>query len=327
MASETPESVFETTDAAEPETDREKYGRLLDLWVVSPLRIMWTDWRTRLGGLIIFLYLLMGTVGVMVIDRPQRNEAAPYLPPFHSLEFPLGTNATGTDLFGLIVHATPAMWKLIIAGAVLAGILGTVVGTVAGYRGGRTDTVLMTLSDIFLTIPGLPLVIVLSIVFTPKDPFVVGIILSINNWPGLARTLRSQVLSLRNQSYVEASSVMGFGTSGIVSYDILPNVMPYILISFMNTSRQVIYNSVALYFLGILPFTLLNWGVIINLAHEQGALASSTMWHWLLLPIITIVVLSLGTVLLAQSTDRIFNPRVRAKHDKETETTTAELGG
>jgi len=327
MASETPESVFETTDAAEPETDREKYGRLLDLWVVSPLRIMWTDWRTRLGGLIIFLYLLMGTVGVMVIDRPQRNEAAPYLPPFHSLEFPLGTNATGTDLFGLIVHATPAMWKLIIAGAVLAGILGTVIGTVAGYRGGRTDTVLMTLSDIFLTIPGLPLVIVLSIVFTPKDPFVVGIILSINNWPGLARTLRSQVLSLRNQSYVEASSVMGFGTSGIVSYDILPNVMPYILINFVGAATGVIYESVALYFLGILPWTSRNWGVILNQAQKAGAMMSFRSVHWLFTPLAAITLLAFGFVLFSQGMDRVFNPRIRARHSSTTAAETADTEG
>lgn len=321
MASEDPtesETLFEATGSTATETTEEKYRRLFDVWVVSSFRIMWEDWRTRIGGTIILLYLLMGTVGVIVVDAPVKNEGAPYLPPFHSLDFLFGTNATGTDLFALIVHATLPMWKLILAGAVFAGFLGTFVGTVAGYRGGKTDTIMMMISDIFLTVPGLPLIIVLSIAFRPEDPFVIGIILSINNWPGLARTLRSQVLSLRNESYVEASKVMGIGTGGIVSYDILPNVMPYILINFVGAATGVIYESVALYFLGVLPWTSRNWGIILNQAQKAGAMMSFRSVHWLFAPLLAITFLAFGFVLLAQGMDRIFNPRIRARHASST---------
>jgi peptide/nickel transport system permease protein len=306
---------------------RQRAVRGIRRHVITPLRIILADPRGALGMLIVGTYTFMATLGPAVVRAPGANQADQLLKPFENMTYPLGTDALGQDLLALLIYATPSMFQMILAGGLFATGMAVVVGTFAGYTGGRWDEVLMTFNDVAMTIPGLPLIIVLAGVFEPESPYVIGFLLTINAWAGLARAIRSQVLPLRDAEYVEASRSMGLSTRRIIVDDILPNVMPYILISFMNTSRQVIYNSVALYFLGILPFTLLNWGVIINLAHEQGALASSTMWHWLLLPIITIVVLSLGTVLLAQSTDRIFNPRVRAKHDKETETTTAELGG
>ncbi|MFB9809406.1 ABC transporter permease subunit [Haladaptatus pallidirubidus] len=118
----------------------------------------------------------------------------------------------------------------------------------------------MTITDVLMTIPGLPLVIVLAVLLEPRNPWVVGVVLTVNAWSGLARAIRSQVLTIRSESYVEASRLMGVSTPNILMKDVIPPIMPYIMVNFVNSARTVIFSSVGLYFLGILPFTNQNWG-------------------------------------------------------------------
>ncbi|MFH5801433.1 ABC transporter permease [Haladaptatus sp. CMAA 1911] len=308
------ENPFETVAEVNEVSRNERYKSLLNDWVLTPLRIAWSDRRTRIGGLIVFTYVLMGTVGVVVLKPPETGYPI-LVPPFTDPYYILGTNGLGQPILRSIVYATPAMLKMITAGAVFSTILATGVGVVSGYKGGRTDRILTTITDVMLTIPGLPLIIVVSAIFQPKSPLVIGVLLTINSWAGLARSIRSQVLTIRNQSYVEASRKMGMSTPMILRRDILPNIMPFIMINFVGAARYVIFASVGLYFLGILPFTTLNWGVMMNLAYEgTGALYSLSSAHTIILPMVAIVILSYGLTLIAQGSDRLFNPRVRARH-------------
>jgi peptide/nickel transport system permease protein len=95
--------------------------------------------------------------------------------------------------------------------------------------------------------------------------------------------------------------------------------MPYISINFANSSRRIIFESVALYFLGVLPFTTQNWGVMMNSAYNQSNLTNLQQLHWLLLPMLEIAFLSLGLILFAQGLDRVFNVRLRARHEAKAE--------
>jgi peptide/nickel transport system permease protein len=175
----------------------------------------------------------------------------------------------------------------------------------------------MFITDTMLTIPGVPLIIVISAVITPRESWAIGLILAIDNWPGLTRAVRSQILPLRDQEYVEASRIMGISTSGIVLVDIVPNLMPYVLINFAGAARGIIFESVGLYFLGILPTTQPNWGVQINTAFStSGALYSLEFAHWFVVPMIAILLMSLGFVMFAQAADRLFNPRIIARHER-----------
>jgi peptide/nickel transport system permease protein len=169
-----------------------------------------------------------------------------------------------------------------------------------------------------MTIPGLVLVIALaSALELEGDPYVIGVLLSVNAWAGLARSIRSQVLTLRDADYVEASRIMGIPTRKIIRSDIVPNIMPYVTMNFVQQARNVIFFSVALYLLGVLPYTGANWGVMMNAAYQQaGAVSSPQAFHWLLVPMLAIISLSLGLTLIAQGADRLFNPRVRARHAK-----------
>lgn len=311
-ADESKGSVFETEVVAEV-SRTERFKRFVREYIIASILIMWDNWRTRVGGLIILFYILLGTVGVRLIEEPGTSGDR-LVGAFETWEYPLGTDNIGVDLLGAVVHATPDMLIMIGAGAVFTTVLATIVGTISGYKGGRIDRVLSTIMDITMSIPGLPLVIVLAFILEPRNPAFVGIVVSVNAWAGLARSIRSQVLTLRGEAYVEASRAMGILSTGIILKDVLPNLMPYILVNFTLSARRVIIASVALYFLGILPVSSYNWGFILNQAYNSSGLYSLQSVHWFLVPIVTIVLFIYGLVLFGQAADRLFNPQARVKH-------------
>ncbi|ESP87009.1 ABC transporter permease [Candidatus Halobonum tyrrellensis] len=309
------EELFDTDVDHEPTPRRVQLKRSFDLYVAAPARVAIHDWRALVGMLIVGAFLLVGTVGVWLVEQPISGDAPILVQPFQDLSYILGTDTLGRPIGAQLIHATPGMLKMIFAGAVVSIGLAALVGVLSGFmRGNIVDTVLMAVTDVIITIPGLPLVIVLIAIFQPESPYVVGVLLGLDNWPGLARTVRSQVLSIREDSYVEASQIMGLPTSTILRRDIIGQLMPYITVNSALASRRIIFESVGLYFLGILPFTSFNWGVLMNLAYQGGALTDPQLLHWLVFPMLTIILMAFGLVLLSQGMDSVFNVRLRARH-------------
>jgi peptide/nickel transport system permease protein len=208
--------------------------------------------------------------------------------------------------------------------------IAVIMGTVAGYKGGTVDRLVTTFSDIMMSIPGLPIVMVIAFIYKPSSPFIIGPLIVINYWAGLGRSIRSQVLTLREEPYVEASRTMGVSTPRILVKDIIPNLMPFILVNFAFAARYVVFASVGLYFIGALPSstTAWNWGVQLDNAYTSGGALSGGVFggetYTLYVPMIFIMFLGLGLVLLAQGLDRVFNPRVRTRLAGESESTSEE---
>jgi peptide/nickel transport system permease protein len=293
--------------------------------IKTPLLVAWADWRTRFGLLIVGGYFAMALVAVFGLWRePSTSQAPRYLMLFENMSYPLGTTASGTDLTALIIHSTPDILLMITAGAVWATGVAVAIGTLAGYKGGQVDRALMSFSDLVMAIPGLPLVIILAVTLNPENPILLGVIINISYWAGLGRSLRSQVLTIRENDYVEASRTMGVSTPRIIWKDIIPNLMPYVTVNFVFAARYVMFASVGLFFLGVLPYSKQNWGVTLNFAYSGGALFSWSAAHWLLAPMLAIMGLSLGLILLGQGMDRVFNPRVRTRLAGESESTAAD---
>ncbi|WP_226005161.1 ABC transporter permease [Natrinema salinisoli] len=324
-------------------TRRQRARETFDESVVAPFKVAWDDWRTKvalliLGGfvataLLVWLhqagYTLLNDV-LRVLGSPWELEV-PRSPvgitderrsvrPFENWQYPLGTFDNGVDILSALLWATPGMLQMVLAGGVFSTAMATVVGTVSGYKGGTVESVLNTIVDIAMSIPGLPLVVVLVAIIQPSSPYVIGVLITINIWAGLARTIHSQVLSLREKSYVEASRTMGISTPQIIRKDILPNLMPYITVNFVYAARRVVYDSIALYYLGLLGGGMAeNWGVMLDWAYNlYNALTVSGKAYMLLAPMVPIVALSMALILLSQGTDRLFNPRVRTRHAGET---------
>jgi peptide/nickel transport system permease protein len=122
------------------------------------------------------------------------------------------------------------------------------------------------------------------------------------------------VLTIRSESHVEAARAMDIPTHRLIYRDVLPQLMPYIAVNTAQAAQGVIFGAVGLYFLGILPYTGANWGTMLSQAYSEQAFFNMGRIHWVIIPLVFITVLSIGLVLLAQSLDRVFNPRVRARH-------------
>lgn len=308
-------------------TRRERYARKFHDGIVIPAQIMWGDWRARIGLFLLAPFLFMGTVGRQFFEPP--TTTGPRLvQPFETLAYPLGTDGLGQDILAYIVYSTQPIFLMIIGGGVAATALATVTGVTAGYKRGWTDTVLVNIMDVVIAIPGFPLVIVIVAIFRPENPLLIGAALSVNAWAGLARMIRAETLSIRENNYVEASQIMGVSAPRIMRMDLLPNLAPYVIMHFINMARNVIFHSVALFFLGVLPYMEYNWGLMMNRAYEMGVLYTWDVAHWLVMPMLAIILLTVSLTLIAQSLDNVFNPRIRARHmeNDDGEPTTLEGG-
>ena len=267
------EFSFETTGSDTEVTTKERLQDFYAEFIYKPGLVAWDDPRTRIGGLILFVYILIGTVGTWLYPEPTSNQVPRNLVPFQNWNAPFGSTRRGVDVLAMAIHATPPMLIMIAAGGIFATVIALAIGTLAGYSGGTVDTVLTSFSDIAMTIPGLPLIMVLAAVFHPDSPVLIGLLITINYWAGLARSIRSQVLTLREESYVEASRTMGMSTPRILFKDVIPNLMPFVLVNFANAARYVVFTSVGLAYLGILPTSVPNWGVDLNNAYKQAGRA------------------------------------------------------
>ena len=310
----------------EQTTTKEEFHRRFDRSFAGPVKVVWADWRGKVGILLTSFFVLLGLVGPYIV-RPPHDSTTPYVQPFETFEYPLGSDRLGQGLHSLMVYGTAPMLEMIVAGGIFTIVVGVLAGAYSGYTGGITDRILMVIADVALSLPGFPLIIVLAAIIEPESPWLVGIILSIAGWGGLARAIRSEILSLRGESYVESSRTMGISRIEIIWHDLLPNLWPYILINLIEAMKGVIFGAIALYFLGVLPFSHENWGVTMNLAYANGALQFPSRLHWILVPIIFLTVFAIGLVLLAQSLDRVNNPRIRIKHLKTVDETNVEQGG
>src|SRR5580692_6963439 len=259
----------------------------------------------------VIVFALMAIIGPYLYPANLPiNAGEIYAPP--SLAHPLGTDFEGTDVLALIVTGARYVLLSAVIAAVVMVVAGAGAGITAGYYGGARDNVLMRITDFVLTIPGFPLLIVLSTVWDFGSPYAMGLVLGIFGWGGIARAVRSQTLSLRERGFLEAARGLGLSGWHIVTREILPNVAPFIAMNLLLTITGAIYAEAGLFFLGVVPFNANNWGVMLNIAvFSAGAVTSPHALTYLLSPLICILLLTLGIVLILNAVDEWFNPRLR----------------
>ncbi len=268
--------------------------------------------RNKVGflGFLLFLgFIFMAVVGPYLIEEPTSSDiTAIYSPP--SAEHILGTDSQGKDIWAQIVHGSTDILKMSLATGVMATFIGVTLGAVSALVGGSFDAFLSMLADIWLTIPQFPLLAVIATLVQLNNVLTLALLLSVLSWAGLYRSIRAQVLSLKERDYVEAAIALDLGLWHIVFREILPNMMSYIVISFTIAMRQAIYAQVGLVFLGLVPLTR-NWGVMINLAWTQGAIFFKDSIYFIMAPVTAIALFVLSVVWMTRSLEEIFNPRLR----------------
>lgn len=279
--------------------------------LLKSLKIIYKNKPAFLGFIILLLFFFMATIGPIFV--PLDTSAHPeemFQPP--SLKHILGTDYAGRDIFSQIIHGSRSVLIVGVLAAIISVSVSILVGLLSGFMGGIVDWILMRITDIFLTIPSLPLLVVLAAFIRIGNPIVMSLVLSLTSWPGLARAIRSQTLSLKEREFIEAARVSGLSPIHIIFSELLPNMVSYIAISMIFAITQAVYAQVGLFFLGFAPFTSINWGVMLNFAVSQaGALYSSRSVSYLLSPIICISLLQISSVLFVRALEEIFNPRLR----------------
>jgi len=221
----------------------------------------------------------------------------------------LGTDNYGRDIFTQLMHGSRISIIIGIFSAVIAVVLGVLVGLTSGYLGGWVDEFAMRVNDILLTIPGLPFLIVLTAVLGPTIWSVI-ILIGFLGWMGIARLIRSQVLTLKTKAFVEASRASGGGTWHIIRVHLIPNVMTMAYTQLALTVPGAIVTEAALSFLGLGDPFLQTWGKMLHDVQYYGAVAE---WWWAVPPGLCIAALSMSFVFIGYALDDIFNPKLRGR--------------
>lgn len=229
-----------------------------------------------------------------------------------SAEHLLGTTQTGQDVFAQLAIATRGSLEIGLIVGVLATVLSAFFGILGAYIGGFADEAFSLLSNVFLVIPGLPLVIVIS-GFVPAESrglWTIAVVLAITSWAGSARVLRAQTLSIRSRDYVDASKVAGERAWRVIVVEILPNLLPVLASQFVFAVIAAILGEAGLSFLGLGASNSSTLGTMLFYAQNGFALPLGAWW-WFVPPGLMIALFGMGLSLVNFSIDEIINPKLK----------------
>lgn len=263
--------------------------------------------KSSIGFTIVLMFVLMAIVGSFL---PQAKIVGGKFetPSFKHL---LGTDHLGRDLLLQIVAGSKDVLAIAFLTGVFTVIIGVVLGLVSGLIGGWVDRILQLITNLFLTVPSFPILLVLSTLIVIKDNFTFAIILSLWNWAGLSRAVRAQIISLKERDFIQICNVMGMKKSRIIISELMPNIASYIAVNFIQIMRGAITGSVGIMMLGLAALDSTNWGTMLYLIFQMGYLTNEAAIFYVLSPIVCIIIFQFGIVMFANGVDEILNPRLR----------------
>ncbi|MFN2489911.1 MAG: ABC transporter permease [Actinomycetota bacterium] len=296
--------------------------------LASPRRIAWTrrrrslarTWRiyrrNKMGmaGLILLLLIVgMAVFAPLLADGSglDASKATGGVLESPSLEYPLGTDDLGRSVLTMTIWGSRTSLLVGFLATLISMVIGAVIGMVAGYYGRWPDRILMRFTDWFLVIPFLPLAIVLASILE-ASLFVIIFVIGVTSWPGTARIVRAQALSVKTRPYVERARALGASNWHLITRHVLPNVFPLIFANTILVVAIAILSETTLSFLGLGDPLHVSWGTILDFAFSAGA-ASTGAWWWLVPPGVAIVLIVLAFTMCGYALDEILNPRIRAR--------------
>lgn len=255
--------------------------------------------------------LAIGFLGPYVVDT---SEAAPMsVRPDQSpnSEVLLGSDSQGRALLSLLVKGIPLTMQVGFLAGGLGLLIGTILGFISGYAGGVVDLIIRSAADIMLTVPSLLVLIVIS---SSIDGFVgmkiIALVVASLAWMWPTRTIRSQVLSMRNRPYVEMAKLNGMNTFQIIGRELIPNLLPFLAASFVGAVGSAVLAMIGIEALGLGPQNSPTLGMTIYWSIYYSSLLRG-LWWWWAVPVSAIVILFVSLFLIASALDEIANPRLR----------------
>ena len=277
--------------------------------------LVWQTIRRRpsaaVGAVLLLLVLLCAVLAPVLAPYGLHKQAGPVFG-HPSWTHPLGLDDGGIDMVTLLMWGARISLVVGFAATFVSMVIGGAVGVAAGYFGGKVDTVLMRITDYFLVIPDVPLMIVVAAIWGPSL-FHIVIVIGILLWTSTARVIRAQVKSVRERVYVKRARALGAGHARIVFRHVLPQVAPLLIANTVLTIAVAIFDETALSFLGLGDPSRISLGKMIENAFQRAAISTGAWWA-IIPPGALVAVIILSCSLVGGAIEDVLNPRLRVAH-------------
>ena len=275
---------------------------ILKRWARGIFRVK----KAVIGLYIIGGFVLLSIIGPVIANDPIEFLGTPLSPP--SFDFIFGTNGQGQDVFAQTVAGARQTLFVGFSTGFLVVMIGAIIGGASGYFGGRTDDLLSFLINIFLVMPGLPLMVILASWLPPGPGTLIGVLV-LTGWAWNARVIRSQMMTYRNRDFVSAAIVSGETNIRIIVIEIMPRMLSLLASSFIGASIYAIGAQVGLEFLGLGDVSSVTWGTNLYWASNDMALLTGSWWTFIPTGL-SIALVSFGLTLINFGIDEATNPRL-----------------
>ncbi len=275
-------------------------------------RVLWRNKKSRAGLLLMSLFILIALFGSFISPYPLNDTNFPFMQGASSQHW-LGTTQNGQDVLTELLYGTRVSILVTFAVGLLASLLAMIIGVTAGYMRGWVDEILSFLTNVFLVLPGLPLLIVIASYSPTKGMLIIILIIGFTSWPWGARVLRSQVVSLRTRDFVVAAVLAGDSMLRILTREILPNMMSLVAANFLGASLAGLLAAVGLEFLGFGDPSTVSWGSMLYWAQNSDAMLNG-QWPWIIAPGLCIALFGTAMVLINFGLDELSNPSLGGEY-------------
>lgn len=265
---------------------------------MKALRLIRRHPAATAGAALLLVFALAAALAPLLAPYPVDRRSGPADAPPSGAHL-LGTDDGGVDVLSLVMHGGRVSLLVGLCAAVTAVVIGGGVGLAAGYFGRWTDSVLMAITDYFLVVPVVPLMIVVAAIWGSSVTHIV-LIIGVLLWTTTARTVRAQVRSIREQVYVRRAETIGAGHLRIIARHVLPQIGALLVANTVLTIAVAIFYETALAFLGLGDPTAVSWGRMIQDAHRSSAI-SNGYWWTILPPGIAVTLVIFGASLLGRA--------------------------
>jgi peptide/nickel transport system permease protein len=280
-----------------------------------PRALLWQVLRDRpsaaAGLVVLFLFVVVAAIAPYVAPYGQHQKVGPVYAPPSSAHW-MGLDDGGIDMLTLMMWGARVSLMVGFTATMVAILIGGMIGVTAGYFGGWTDTMLMRITDYFLVIPDVPLMIVIAAIWGPSFSHII-LVIGLLLWTSTARIIRAQVKSVRERVYVKRAQALGAGNARIVFRHILPQVAPLLVANTVLTIAVAIFDETALAFLGLGDPGRISWGRIIDFAVNGNAISDRAWWA-IVPPGVCVAMVILACTLIGQALEDTLNPRLKASY-------------
>jgi peptide/nickel transport system permease protein len=266
--------------------------------------------KLQVGLSIVFLFLVLALIGPMLVH----NKPFAYVDPSGaqppSSEYWFGTTSFGQDIFSQFIYGLRASFLVGIIGGGIGTFLGMLIGFIAGYRGGIIDEILNVLTNIILVIPTLAVLLIIAAYLQVRSVLTESLFIGFTAWPWAARAIRAQTFSLRTRDFVDMARMSARKPLKIITTEIAPNMMSYLVMTFILQFGGAILIATTLDFIGLGPTNAVSLGLIMQWAVLWGALQFGSWW-WFIPPGLAITAIVGALYTMNVGLDEAFNPKLR----------------